>query len=527
MNLPSLSRDAKQGLDDIFFFLLTYLHLDLEEQPHREMCEVLQKAETDSTKPYCMMVVPRGCYKTTIVRGAVVWKFLRQLYYHDNPYHRIVIASATLAHSRMSLTAIGNTMRYGGWGGRLNEDYIPLWRNRDKERAGSKVEDGIVIAPRIEGEELAAVAEPSVFIGSMRRISTGFHADEAVLDDLNNKDNTSTPQQRMKTHEYWRLMFPILGTADRSGQPCKITMPCTPWHDDDVRGLIIREETGRIAEDSAYISPWNMICHPAINEDGTPFFPTKYPLDRLERLRIDMGPREFAANYECDPIGSAGLVNEEDIRFHRPSTFPSLQQGRITVDPAFHQEAKDLGCYSAITVVAYDRFARMYVLDARGSREWTTHQFIDAMFRVHEDYPNWPLFMEDSHMSYFRLAVQMEEAHRSQEAGHPVRLPLYYVPVDVKRGKEERWNKLLPRFEKGQVIFSDEIAPSIKAEIKSELVRGIAGRFKDFLDALAMAETGVMPKTDRTGAPVAIADKTKQEPNVLTFRDVFGKRVAS
>ena len=41
-------------------------------------------------------------------------------------------------------------------------------------------ENGIVIAPRIWQGEIAAVLEPSIWIASIRRVSTGFHADELI-----------------------------------------------------------------------------------------------------------------------------------------------------------------------------------------------------------------------------------------------------------------------------------------------------------------------------------------------------------
>jgi hypothetical protein len=497
------------------------------------MCDVVQNAEEDNDKPYSMLVVPRGFYKTSIIRAGIIWKFYRRIYLQDNPYHRILIASANLALSRMTVSAVSNLMRYGGRGGRMNEEYGCLWLNRTRDMPGSKVEDGINIAPRIERGEVPTAVEPSLFLGSLRRISTGFHADEAIVDDLNNSENVKTPVQLQKTLDYWHLIFPLLGARDRDGKRPKITMSCTPWHDADVRGTIIREQKARYAEDPEFVSDWNITVRPAINEDGSPLWPTKYPLEELARLSSGpnaMPVREFAANYMLDPVGNTGFANEEDIRWNRRESFPALRQGRITVDPSFHTEAREHSCFTAITVVAYDKFAKMYVLDARGSRAWTTEKFMDEMFAISEQYPTWPIFMEDSHMGYFRLAVQMEEARRSNEAGHPVRLRVHYVPIDVKASKYSRWEKIRPRFERGTIYFADDIAPSIKAEITNELVRGEAARFKDFLDALAMAETGVSPKTGKDGNLLSFPDRNDagsggSTPPALTFGDVFGKRI--
>jgi hypothetical protein len=525
-----LSRDAEDALRDLYLFCTLYVGLDLEEQPHRVMCDVLQSAEENNDRPYSMLVVPRGFYKTSIVRGMILWKFLRRLYYNDNPYHRIMIASANLALSRMTLGAVGNLMRYGGRGGRINEDFGCLWLNRTKDTPGSKVEDGINIAPRILRGEIPTAVEPSLFLGSLRRVSTGFHADECVVDDLSNRENVKTPSQLKNTLDYWHLIFPILGAKDRDGNRPKITMSCTPWHDADVRGTIIREEEAKKVENPDAVSDWNIVVRPAVNEDGSPFWPTKYPHEELARLAVNMPVREYHANYLLDPVGDSGFASEEDIRWNRRESFPPLRQGRITVDPSFHTEARDHSCFTAIIVAGFDKFAKMYVLDARGARDWTTDRFMDEMFRIAAEYPDWPIFMEDSHMGYFRLAVQMEEARRSDIEGKPVRLRVHYVPIDVKSSKYEKWEKLRPRFARGSIVFSDDIAPSIKAEIKNELVRGQAARFKDFLDALAMAETGIMPRTGRDGTYVDVtAGKTErldEGARLLTFKDVFGRRIA-
>ena len=527
--VPSLSRDANEALGDLFMFCTLYGGLDLEEQPHRTMCAALQSAEENNDKPYSMLVVPRGFYKTSIVRAMIVWKFYRRIYFNDNPYHRIILASANLALSRMTVSAVANLMRYGGRNGRMNEDFGSLWMNRTKDLPGSKVEDGLNIAPRIERGEIPTAVEPSLFLGSLRRVSTGFHADECLVDDINNRDNVRTPGQLQNTIDYWRLLHPILGSRDKDGNRPKITFCCTPWADNDVRGMILREEESKCAADPDYSSDWNVVVKPA-EEDGELFWPTKYSHEELNRLRSQMSVRDFAANYMLDPVGDTGFVAEEDIRWHRKESFPPLRQGRITVDPSFHTEARDHSCYSAITVVGFDRFAKMYVLDARGARDWTTQTFMEEMFRVSNEYPDWPIFMEDSHMGYFRLAVQMEEARRSEEAGKPIRLRIHYVPIDNKTSKYQRWDRLRPRFARGSIVFSDDIAPSIKAEIKNELVRGQAARFKDFLDALAMAETGIMPKTGRDGSYVDVtngkAERSDEGARLLTFKDVFGRRIA-
>lgn len=515
------SPEWKDSLHDLFFFCGHYYGLDLEEKPHREMCAAIQAGELETSTPYTMLTVPRGCYKSSIARAALVWKQLRQIYLFSNVYHRIVIASATLALGRAALASIAGVMKAGGIGERITKDFGPLWQNKTKEKPSSKVEDGIILKPRIDAGEIATVIEPSVFVGSLRRISTGFHADECLVDDINNRENVRTDHQRLETQAYWRLLFPILGTNDRAGRPVRITFLNTPWHDDDVRGMIIREEQALQQADSNYVCPWTFIHRSGINPDGTAYFPTKYPLARLDYLKMRMTVSEFSANYLCDPLGNFSFVDEHLIRFVNPETFPGLMKGRITLDPAFHKEAAEAGCYSAIIVAAFDRWAKMHVLDARGSREWSARQLINELFAVQAEYPDFPIFIEDIHTSFFEHAIRLEEAERTRAAGHPVRLRVNWVPVDVNLTKYERYSKLEPRFRSGNVVFSNLIAPAIQAEIKNELVRGPVARFKDFLDALAMADIGVRPR-NRGGDAIPMTVPPRERSSTPTFNDVFG-----
>lgn len=65
------SPEWKDSLHDLFFFCGHYYGLDLEEKPHREMCAAIQAGELETSTPYTMLTVPRGCYKSSIARAAL------------------------------------------------------------------------------------------------------------------------------------------------------------------------------------------------------------------------------------------------------------------------------------------------------------------------------------------------------------------------------------------------------------------------------------------------------------------------
>ena len=515
---------GREWLSDLYRFETEALGLDLFEVPHREMCEVIQKQETDPATPYSMLVVPRGFYKTTIVCGAAVWKQLRQLFLNLNPYHRIVLCSATLALSKTSLRAIENMLRYNR---NLKENYGSLWVYDMRKGMSSRHEDGIFLAPRLRIGEIAGVREPSFWIGSEKRISTGFHADEAIVDDLNNDKNSWTAVQREKIHKYWELLRPILGKKDRAGNPVRIHINATPWHDDDVRGRILRQERERKETDPNYVTKWNVLQRPAIKEDGAAWWPEGCDLEYLEEQKRDMSYSQFAANYLCDPIGQKGFVDEDRIVWKSRDSFPGDPRDfRATVDPNMHFEAKAVGCYAAIAVSGYDKFSNLYFYDARGSREWTSAQLIEALFQLKEDWKthhtNIPILIEDIHMAHFAHAIALEEAQRSEKSGQREHLNVRWVNTQTE-SKYQKWSKLKPRFDQGRVIIAEEIAPKIRVEIKEELVRGEAARFCDFLDAMAMAYIGVVPKIDRLDRqkPKPFVQRTPFQTPTLTMEDFF------
>jgi hypothetical protein len=535
--MKSLPRDAEQGLEDLYFFGVNYWGLDLEEQPHRWMCGEMQRTIEDKETPFLLLDVPRGCYKTSIVTAGAVWQYLRQLYLHDNPYHRIIYCSNTLALGEGFLTLIENILRVGGKEQRIDRDYGPLWKSADRgNRKTSRQNDGLFMAPRMERGEIAAVREPNFFIGSIGRLPIGFHADGAILDDLNNKKNVSTPEQLKKTHEFYRQVYPIINTTDRVGEPAHVWMNCTPWHDNDVRGMIMREEEEKKLEDDTYTSPWRIVKATAHMEDGSLFFPTKLSEKELARLKDHMQDEYWAA-YEGSPVGKQDMLAErEQIRYKPRDEFPALRWCRITVDPNQHNEARVLGCYAAVILGGYDQYAKLWIWDIRASREWDTGHLIDVLYEVQEQHPSWPIFIEDAHMTHFDHAVNLEYVRRMQDAkngdGKPAtRLRINWVPAPRNMSKYERWqNSLRPRFRSGSIFFAQEIAHSIKAEMENEVTRGMASRFKDILDALALMENGVTPryKADGKGEVVQqVADMGGQKHRGFTFSDAFGDRIAN
>ncbi len=490
------------------------------------MVTALQEAAEDEDRPNVLIVEPRGWFKTSILRGYVVWKQARKIFLKGNPFHRVVISSATLALTRGYLSGIGAVLRAGGLNGRLH-DHFPdvFWRNRTYDTPGSDMEDGISTAARLEAPASAAIVEPSIFVGSIRRISTGYHADEAIIDDLNNLENVKTPYQRQQVHDYYALLYPIVNLVDRDNERGRFTMICTPWHDDDVRGRIVKGETDRQEADPSYRSPWILLQEGPLRSDGSARFERRLSLSHMAFLRTQMGVAQYSANILCDPLGKDGFVPENLLRWKSRETFPGLRFKRFALDPNQHKEAQAAGCYAALVQVGFDHFNQMYVVNAWGSRTWTTLDIITKLFDLHEAFPDHAILIEDAHMGHFQAAIQLEEARRSLASGRLVRLPVWYVPVDVKLSKYERWTRIQNRYLNGTVFMADEIEAETKIEMRTELVRGPVSRFKDFNDALALAEAGFVPLRTDAGAIVEPPKAPEKGEHRMTYREAYGEEM--
>jgi hypothetical protein len=522
-----LNENAGRGLTDLYFFLTHYWGLDLEEQPHREMVSAIQSAEVNDEKPYCAMIVPRGTYKSSIAIGAMVWKLLRHVYIYHNPYHRIAFASATLALGRRAINTIAGMLKKGGHEGRIAKDYGELWLDHNKNQQGSKLAggDGINIKPKLDQGESASSPEPNIWLASQRRISTGWHADELYCDDLHDEKTVKTSHQREEAKRFYRLLIPILMPKDKTGRIARRTFNATRWHEDDVPGMILREVEEKRAVDPMYPSRWTFVEHGCFTEvganEGTLYFPSVLTNEVLEERLDDLGPRLFSCNYLNYPLGNTGFADEDKIKFIPRKNFPPLSKIRAALDPNQHTKAMELGCWAAIVIVGYDRFANLYVLDARGSREWDTADTVDALFEIEEMYPEISFYIENEHMAAFETYLRMQQAERGK------RLRVHWTDVPRNKTYEDRWIRLQPRFRRSQIFFAEEIELHVKRELKDELVRGSAARFGDFLDALAISDTGIRPKIDKTGAqiPTEQPQSTTDERvnSVPTFLSMLSK----
>src|SRR5690606_18826206 len=78
-----------------------------------------------------------------------------------------------------------------------------------------------------------------------------------------------------------------------------IVVTATRWHESDLTGRLLAEmERGG--------EQWHHVHLPAINDRGEPLWPERWPREELDKIRVAVGSRQWAAQYQGRPMPDEG-----------------------------------------------------------------------------------------------------------------------------------------------------------------------------------------------------------------------------
>lgn len=137
---------------------------------------------------------------------------------------------------------------------------------------------------------------------------TGRGARIALIDDPF-KDRAEADSERVRD-TVWAWYQSTLYTRLMPGGA--VVVINTRWHDDDLSGRLLN---GR--------DKWELLELPAINGDGEALWPEWYPVDALERIKANIGPREWSALYQQQPQPDEGTFFQREW-FKHWETRPAL-----------------------------------------------------------------------------------------------------------------------------------------------------------------------------------------------------------
>lgn len=229
------------------------------------------------------------------------------------------------------------------------EDYGLQWRAHDLLIVHPRRNpDGSIQTDRlghpVPGETVRVVARGAgASIRGLR--SREARPDGVIADDIEVDEHVATPEQRIKLRNWWYRAVEPLMDPDR-GQSLVIG---TLLHHDSLLAHLLRRQDGG----------YTTYRFKALQADGTPLWPARWPRDALEAQRQKIGSLAFAQEYQNEPLDPASQV-------FRPAWWRWYTKADVVYDGATDQwqyQGQPLELYAACdpALTGQDAFATVVI----------------------------------------------------------------------------------------------------------------------------------------------------------------------
>ena len=418
---------------------------------HKDICQRLEKFSqdvVDRKSPRLMLFMPPRHGKSTLASIAYpAWHLGR------NPKHEFISCS----YSGSLAMSFSRKVRH-----LLRE---PLYKNVFTEAKLDPTSQSVESWLTTEGGGYVAAGVGGGITGK------GAHV--LVIDDpVKNREDAESDFNRDSVWD-WYTSTAYTRLAPGGG----ILIILTRWHDDDLAGRLLRG-----AADGG--DEWEVVKYPAIAEadeeyrkTGEALHEDRYNLPSLEKIKRAVGPRDWSALYQQNPVSDEGDYFTRDmIRYYEPD---EIDLGRMKFycawDLAIGQ--RDRNDYSVGIVVGVDEYDYMYIIDlVRG--KFDGFEIVERILDLYEQWRPSIIGIEKGHIE-MALGPFLEKRVRERKL-----YEAYFKDLKPgRRDKEARARAIQGRMQQGMVkIPKDEIWTG---PLVAELLRFPNGVHDDQVDALA------------------------------------------
>lgn len=308
------------------------------------------------------------------------------------------------------------------------------------------------------------------------------HNDLIIVDDLCNLEDMQSKAVREKKIVFFQSLFDIL---EPHGQMIVIG---SRWHPDDVYGFILKNKKEMFPD-------FKVVIKKAIKEDGTAYFPKKFPLENLKKLKNKKGTAFFNAQYQQDASGLVGKVLKPQWLNKFWSTTPDLTRGIIPLP-------KDLSIYQGIDLaISEEDVNAFFVICTVGisQADPTKIYLLDFLYK-HCGFPTQIQLVKMKNEQFKPLIIGIENNAYQEAFPQFLRMDPDISKVPI-RGIRSSVNKLArigamaPLFEFGMVILRKGME---NEEFGIEYTHFPDGDYKrDLLDGLHIAIKTTIEKSDK------------------------------
>lgn len=470
----ALTKIALRARYDLYFLCREVLGYELmEEEVHGDLCRYIESLipqtadymppetipdsegledQFDARKKNILVLMPRGTFKTSVVTVGFTLQILL-----NEPNARVLVDSETHQKAKAFLSEIKGHLE-------TNELYRSMFHvihsvypdgvstKRNKDLLWTNHE--IVVASRSR-----PLKEPSVMVAGIDKSINGLHYDYIICDDLHSEKNVTNKEQIQQVIDHWKLNYSLL-------DPGKVMIVIgTRWDYNDLYQEILDKHR----------DDYNIIIRRAIKENGEAFFPSRLPLEELDKIKAKQGASHFSNQYMNEP------VSEEDATFKRIDILYQEwglvkdvpMHWYLLVDPSFAGPYSD---YAGLIVVGMDFQRQLYVRHVHRAK-MNYAEIIDLMFQLNTDYRPKTIGIK-----IVGAAKALMYQLRNEERTRGTSLPIIELR-DNKNSKEDRIKALAPS-------YNFHHAYHIKGanqldDLEYEMLHFPKGKHDDVLDAYA------------------------------------------
>jgi len=302
---------------------------------------------------------------------------------------------------------------------------------------------------------------------------TGKGAHVLVIDDpVKNREDAESQNSRDANWD-WYTSTAYTRLAPGGG----ILVILTRWHDDDLAGKLLKQ-----ASDNG--EQWEVVNYPAVAEvdeefrkQGEPLHPERYDAEALTRIEKAVGPRDWSALYQQNPVADDGDYFTRDmIQYYDPEDI-DIDRMRFYAAWDLAIGKNDRNDYTVGMVAGISEDDEIFIVDIVRGR-WNGFEIVEQILDLYEIWKPSMIGIEKGHIE-MALGPFLEK--RIRERG----LFEAYIK-DLKTGrrdKEARARAIQGRMQQGMVFFPRN--EQFTGPAVAELLRFPNGTHDDQVDALS------------------------------------------
>lgn len=327
---------------------------------------------------------------------------------------------------------------------------------------------------------------------------TGNGAHLGIIDDpIKNRAEAESATVRETIKDWYTSTF-YTRLAPGGG----VLIILTRWHDDDLAGWQLQEMFDGQGDD------WEVIKFPAIaTEDetyrkkGDPLHAERYPIEALRRIEKVLGPRDWNALYQQNPVADEGeYFTKGMFKYYRDTELPPHDELTFYTAWDFAIGQNETNDWTVGITVGFDRQDRIFIVDLQRGR-WDAYEIVEKVLDTWEVWQAEQVGLEKGQIS-MSLGPHLETRIAERN--------LYGFPYSDdsllrtgKSDKQARARSIQGRMRQGRVFFPSEAA--FTQDLINEMLRFPSGLHDDQVDALAWI--GIM-LTKFTSVRLETEDKT-------------------